>query len=194
MGYSSSGGPKGLGVVTDSNTPLSDFNQVIALIARVGNYRGSVTEAQRDLISGDALYDGLLVFNTTSDALERYVAGTGWVQMIPPSGQQNVTLETGWQNQDQVLKVTRRSGIGFLTGRVSRASGTLTKVGTMPVGYRPVETTHAPLVSLGSGGTDGARFIVTANANGDITVAYLSGSPTWNTGSWLPINMTFPVS
>lgn len=193
MSYTASGGPKGLGVFGSTPQTVADLNQLVTLIARVGNYRGQVTEAQRDAITGTALYAGLVLFNSDSGALEMY-SGSGWDQLIPAPGSANVTLETGWQNQDQVLKVTRRSGIGFLTGRVSRASGSSTKVGTMPAGYRPVETTHASLNSLGSAATDGARFIVTANANGDITVAHLSGSPAWNTGSWLSINMTFPVS
>lgn len=136
---------------------------------------------------------GQMWYDTTLSALMVYT-GSGWGELVGAPGASNVTLETGWQNQDQTLKVTRRAGIGFLTGRVSRASGTSTKVGTMATGYRPAETTHASLVALGSAATDGARFIVTANANGDITVAYLSGSPTWNSGSWLPINMAFPLA
>lgn len=193
MGHSSSGGPNGLGVFNNTPSTTADLNKLLELLARMGNYRGRLTEAERDAITGDALYAGLMVFNSDTAALELYT-GSGWDQLIPAPGSANVTLETGWQNQDQVLKVTRRSGIGFLTGRVSRASGSSTKVGTMAVGYRPVATAHASLVSLGSGGTDGARFIVTANANGDVTVAHLSGSPTWNPGSWLPINMAFPLS
>lgn len=193
MGYSGSGGPKGLGVFNNTPQTTADLNQLVTLIAQMGNYRGQVTGAQRDAITGSALYAGLMVFNSDTGALERYT-GSGWDQVIPAPGSANVALETGWQNQDQVLKVTRRSGIGFLTGRVSRASGSSLKVGTMPAGYRPAETTTTSLASLGAGNTDGARFIVTANANGDITVAHLGGSPSWTTQSWLSINMTFPVS
>lgn len=76
MGYTTTGGPKGLGVVTDSNTPLSDFNKMIELIARVGNLRVGTTAA-RDLLSGDALYEGLHYLNTTTDVLEFYT-GSGW--------------------------------------------------------------------------------------------------------------------
>lgn len=77
MGYSSSGGPKGLGVVSSTPSTAADFNQVIALIAQMGNFRGSLTEAERDAISGAALYAGLLVFNSTVGTLEKY-SGSGW--------------------------------------------------------------------------------------------------------------------
>lgn len=76
MGYTSSGGPKGLGAVTDSNTPLSDFNQIIALIARVGGVQGG-TQTDRDAISGGALYRGLLFSYSDKDQVDRY-DGTGW--------------------------------------------------------------------------------------------------------------------
>lgn len=77
MGYSGSGGPKGLGVFNTTPSTASDLNQLVALIARVGNYLGAITSTERDAITGAALYEGLLIFNSTDDTLEMY-DGSGW--------------------------------------------------------------------------------------------------------------------
>lgn len=77
MGYTAAGGPKGLGQFNDTPQTAADLNKAIELIAQMGNYRGDLTEAQRDALSGGALYAGLLVFNTTAGRLERY-DGSGW--------------------------------------------------------------------------------------------------------------------
>lgn len=76
MGYTGSGGPKGLGVFTNAAQTVSDLNQLVALIARGGNLRVETT-AGRDAITGAALYEGLHVYNTTLDQLEMYT-GSGW--------------------------------------------------------------------------------------------------------------------
>lgn len=139
MGYSSSGGPNGLGVITDSNTPLSDLTKLIELIGRVGNMRVETTTT-RDAISGGALYDGLGVYNTTLDAYQVY-NGTGWVTVWAAAGAPGSITPT------PAASYTLSSGAlflrnGFLLGSISfaRTSGTLTHgeaVMTLPVGARP---------------------------------------------------------
>lgn len=77
MGYTSSGGPDGLGVITNTPSTTSDLNQLIALIARMGNYRKG-DQAVRDAITGDELYEGLLFYRTDGNHLEQY-DGSGWI-------------------------------------------------------------------------------------------------------------------
>jgi len=81
MGYSTSGGPKGLGVFNVTAQTAADLNKLLELIARLGNFYGGIPESQRDAITGDALYEGLLVFNTDSGALEMY-DGSGWASVF----------------------------------------------------------------------------------------------------------------
>ncbi|WP_442575860.1 hypothetical protein ACSBPH_01535 [Microbacterium sp. F51-2R] len=84
MGWSSSGGPKGLGSATNTPSTQADFDKMIELIALMGNFRGGVSEAERDAITGDALFAGLLVYNTTKTRLEVW-DGSGWDIVWPTS-------------------------------------------------------------------------------------------------------------
>jgi hypothetical protein len=77
MGFTSSGGPKALGVFNTTPSTASDLNELLATIAAVGNYRAPITEAERDALTGDQLYEGALVFNTTAGTIEVY-DGSGW--------------------------------------------------------------------------------------------------------------------
>jgi hypothetical protein len=140
MGYSSSGGPKGLGVILDSNTPLADLTKLIELIARVGNYYGGVTEAERDDITGDALYTGLLVFNTDADALELW-DGSGWETVWEPDTDwQTLAPAAGWTAFGSGLKWRRKNGQIKLLTSVTRVSWTGTQTfGTLPVEARPTQ-------------------------------------------------------
>jgi hypothetical protein len=63
MGYSPTGGPKGLGSFNDTPQTAADLNKLRDLLALMGNYRGATTEAERDAITGAARFDGLAVFN-----------------------------------------------------------------------------------------------------------------------------------
>lgn len=141
MGYSGSGGPKGLGVITDSNTPLSDLTKVIELIGRVGNYRGPLTEAERDAIAGAELYEGLLAYNLDTGVLEKY-DGTGWV---PASGVTqgsytptlsravvgNGTLQSVWSKSGDLVTVQGSFILGS-TSSISAASGAATVGVSLP--------------------------------------------------------------
>lgn len=145
MGYTASGGPKGLGVITDSNTPLPDLTQIIALIARVGNVRVETTSS-RDAITGPALYDGLMVFNTTTDRLEVRLDGGWQVVWEPSTPVTNVSVfgggfsaynASGWSG----LKFWRRNGIVYVNGAIQKDEFGSAAVGTaaanIPAGFRP---------------------------------------------------------
>lgn len=79
MGYSSSGGPDGLGVFNNSPSTTADFNQLVALIALMGNTQKGV-QADRDAIAGGQLYDGLLFTYTDKVQIDVYMGG--WQTLI----------------------------------------------------------------------------------------------------------------
>lgn len=81
MGYSASGGPKGLGTFNSTPQTVADLTKLVELIARMGNYRGAVTASERDLITGGALYNGLLIYNTTDGTVEIF-NGSAWVVLL----------------------------------------------------------------------------------------------------------------
>lgn len=84
MGYTSTGGPKGRGQFNNTPQTTADLNKGLELLATYGNYMGAVSESERDLISGAALYEGLMVYNETSGTLEIY-DGSGWSGVYGPT-------------------------------------------------------------------------------------------------------------
>lgn len=141
MGYTASGGPKGLGVFNNSPQTVADLNQLRDLIATVGNYRGTLTEAQRDAITGAALYTGLLVYNTTASKLQMYT-GAGWSSVWSPATAVGTSVTpaagTGFTLSNNQLYMRD----GWLLGSIDWAknSGTLSHgdgILTLPVGARP---------------------------------------------------------
>jgi hypothetical protein len=112
----------------------------------------------------------------------------------PVSGTVTLTNAAGtaYQNQGgQVAKVDKLGKMAILTGMVSRASGTGTTVGMVPAGFRPTVDTGFTVVALGAGNADGPRFYGQVKASGAIDIIQLSGSPAWNTQSWLPLNIFY---
>lgn len=71
MGYTTSGGSRGLGSFTDTPSTVADLDQLATLIAQVGNRR-VLTTTDRDALSGAKLYKGLEIYNTTTDTIEIY--------------------------------------------------------------------------------------------------------------------------
>ena len=146
MGYTASGGPRGLGVFNTPPSTAADFNKLVELIGRVGNYRGPVTETERDAISGDELYEGLKVYNTTADALELY-DGSGWViTWVPATSPGSVVPVAGSSVTLSNNELYTRDG--WLLGTIdwSLSSGALSHgqtILTLPVGARPDHEYHA---------------------------------------------------
>ena len=156
MGYNASGGPKGLGVITDSNTPLPDLAKLIELIARVGNLRVE-SEGDRDDIPGAELYVGLMVFNTTTTALEFY-DGTGWVTVWRDTGWVEVsTFYTGWTEVEPVAWRVVGNTL-HLVGRVNGDGSSGSGIFNIPAPYRHTRASNvffsddARTVGLTSGG------------------------------------------
>lgn len=141
MGYTASGGPKGLGVFTNTPQTVADLNKLVELIARMGNYRGPVTTAERDAITGTALYEGLLVYNTTTDQLEVY-SGSGWVLVWKyDTGWQPITLNPGWSAYlGETPRYRVKNGMLQLAGRASASAGATVELGVLPAIARHTST------------------------------------------------------
>lgn len=76
-----SGGPRGIGVMTSPFTPKADFTSVLAKLAARGGHLGGITQTERDAISGTSLFAGLTIFNTTSGNTEFY-DGAAWKRNV----------------------------------------------------------------------------------------------------------------
>jgi hypothetical protein len=196
MGWSSSGGPKGLGTFNNTPGTVSDFNKARDLVALMGNYRGAVTETERDAITGDSLYAGLMVNNTTQGTLEMY-DGSGWeavwdADIASDSAAVPLTNTGGttFINQTYTLTVRGRGGLVTLHGRVSRSAGSGNLVGVVPAGFRPAHDVVDVISSVAPASTLGPTFAVGVSAStGEITVTSLGGgSGTWNSGIWIVLN------
>jgi len=151
MGYSTSGGPDGLGVFNNTPATTSDFNQVIAVIAMMGNTQKGVA-ADRDAISGDQLYPGLL-FTYTDRALVQFYDGSGWVTLWKGATAVGSSVTpvagSGFTLSNNAL-FTRN---GFLLGTIdwAKTSGTLGHadvICTLPVGARP--SSESSVITSGS--------------------------------------------
>jgi hypothetical protein len=111
MGRSTTGGPKGLGQITDTASTVADLNWIIGLIAATGNVRNG-TPAERDALSGDKLYEGALFVNTTEGSIEQYSVEYGWQMLMRARGSYTPT----------VSGLTLGVG-GQVTGRYAVAAG-----------------------------------------------------------------------
>lgn len=182
MAYTTSGGEKGLGQFTAGATTLADLNKLLELLARVGNYRGPLTEDDRDDVAGDALYEGLMVYNLDTQALEVY-DGSGWQVVYQDSGWSNITLATGWT---AVPGFTPRSrvinDVLYIEGAVDRGvGGAFAAIGTTVAGHRPTKTTFYGAAATVISGSSGYAEL-TIDTTGEILIgAYtnMSGAAGW---------------
>lgn len=188
MGYTPGVGTKGLGEFTASSSTTADLNKLLELIALVGNYRGALTEDERDDIVGDALYAGLLVFNTDSARLEIY-NGTGWTpavwKALSVGARKGATQAIPASTMTNVLSVSlpadAPAGVYQVIATVSTWSGSATSHfkqvrygGTSTPGSGTVfpGTGDAITMSAGAAGSDVPRTFVGkfTHAGGAITV------------------------
>jgi hypothetical protein len=175
MGYSASGGPKGLGVFNNTPQTAADLNQLVALIARGGNYRGPLTEAERDAISGAALFAGLMVYNTTKSQLEIFT-GAGWQLIWNDTGWQTLPLASGWTVESGDTPQYRvRAGYLSFRGRLDATTGApnLPFTINLPVGARP---SRAVPQLIGTTGGSGAQFVMNVGTDGEITIFKFSNA------------------
>lgn len=186
MGYTGSGGPKALGVFNTTPSTASDLNQLLAIIAAVGNYRAPVTEAERDALTGDELYEGAMVFNTTAEALEIY-DGAGWVTVWEgetASGSVVPTTAGVYSVSANELFTRNRRLIGSIDWSMS--SGSLAHGGvicTLPVGARP----PVELYCMSSGSPSPSQpFLMVITTAGEVTAL---SPPSGRTSGTLRIDM-----
>lgn len=132
MGYSSSGGPNGLGVFNTTPSTTSDLNQGVALIAQQGNSRVGTSTARTSL-SGAQLYDGLLWAETDTDTLWQYT-GSAWVSVYGgDTGWVPMTLSSGI-SAGSVAPSVRRIGVAvWFQGTVAPSVGSFAANSTIQI-------------------------------------------------------------
>lgn len=168
MGYTSSGGTKGRGTFNNTPGTTSDFNQLLALLNAYGNYLGGVSEATRDAVTGDALYEGLLLWNTDAEAFEFY-DGSGWERAVPFVQSGSVVTTSEPTTSRQTLTFT--FPIAFAAAPILIVSSYISSAGSVVNANQSISSTTA---------TDGAIFY-TATTN------FSSGNHA--TFSWLAIGV-----
>lgn len=175
MGYSTSGGPNGLGTFNNTPSTTSDLQQLVALIAQQGNTRVGTSTARTSL-SGAQLYAGLLWAETDTGTLWQYT-GSAWVSVYGgDTGWVNITLAPGYTSQSITPQVRRIGSVLYFLGDVKPTSGTfaastgitIVNPGGIPSGLRPVNTNQRQIPGNSQGldvrayiGTDGSLNIVT---------------------------------
>ena len=190
MGFTASGGPRGLGVFNTTPKTASDLNKLVELIGRVGNYRGPLTETERDAISGDALYDGLMVYNTTAGALEIRADG-GWEAIWAPATSPGSVVPVAGANftlSNNNLFI--RNGLLIGTIDWARTSGSVVHGDTfmtLPVGARPSHQSVAPTSASPS---NSYLILCSADTNGEIVA---NQPPSGRTNGTFRFNMPIPI-
>lgn len=177
MGFTT-GGPRGVGVITSPFTPKSDMGEILAVIAARGAYLGGLTQAERDAISGAALFTGLSLFNTTSGSVEIYT-GSGWAAVASPVTSGTVTFTGIYSSSGSFpVSLVKSSGRAFLEGVVASSTATfvagntytLGAAGAVPSGFRPsVRRTFACVANVTALGS------VDVLADGSITLTLNTG-------------------
>lgn len=169
MGHSTIGGPKGLGSFTNTPSTTADFNKARDLIALMGNYRGAVTEAARDLITGGALYAGLAVYNTDRSMLEVY-DGSGWVPAFGEPTFTTITYSGIYSAGTPSPRLVLLNGWYALEGVVVSSTatfvaGTTYTIGTIPSAKAPAFTRTFPIM------VNSVFGWVSVDTSGNITLA-----------------------
>jgi hypothetical protein len=173
MGYTSTGGTKGLGVFNDTPSTVADLNQLRDLIARQGNFRVETT-GSRDAIPAGQLYEGLTIYNSTSKSVETYT-GSGWLAIYAPDVDDQVASSpniygAGWTDYTTFgwagVRYWRRGRVVYVNGAAAKSSwATGEAILTLPVGFRPSRQVQAANCTVLTSGA------VTAAAAGTVAVS-----------------------
>lgn len=136
MAYTSTGGPKGLGTFIEGASTLPDLNELVGIVADVGNVRTG-TAAERDAFPTAKRYTGLRWEDTDSD-LAWTCVGTTWVV----SGGRLVSGVIGSVNGATwaINRLHRQGRQVTVHGYVTKGSdfGNAEILGQLPAGFRPV--------------------------------------------------------
>ena len=103
-----------------------------------------------------------------------------------------IPLASGWVNQgDLPMTAYKAGGFVWLEGTVSRSSGTVTVIGTLPAGFRPQRERLVPAIGSNSGSARGPMFWLSIKPTGAVEVkSYTSGDPTWSSTTWILLTTT----
>lgn len=183
MGFTT-GGPRGVGVITSPFTPKADLSDVLAVVAERGGHLGGISESARDAVSGASLFEGLTCYNTTADTLEVY-DGSGWVVVWANDATwASPSLTGSWVTFGGGLRgpsYRRRTGTVKLRGTVkSGGVGNANPIFTLPAGFRP-SADEAFIVPANAGHADlrvdsaGRVYVAAFYNGGNNAIVSLSG-------------------
>lgn len=189
MGYTTTGGPKGLGQFNTTPQTVADLNKLVELIARVGNFLGAVSESERDAITGGALYEGLMLLNTTSGRVESY-DGAGWEPINQGSPVELTVFGSNWSATPSYEPVVVESGgmVHLLGAARIAQGGSMSNILTIPAGLRPAKQYFLGHYRTTSGTASGQLHIDTTGVvsapDNYRTGSMAAGNSIPLTGSW----------
>lgn len=140
MGYTTTGGVKGLGQFNNTPQTTADLNKLLELIGKMGNYRGAMTEGERDLILGADRFDGLMVFNQSSGRINVWSDDLfDWWDPTSEDTYYPDSFGAGWSAASGYPVVIRVFGDRVhIEGAVVVASGaSFDNILTVPIAARP---------------------------------------------------------
>lgn len=105
--------------------------------------------------------------------------------------QYDVPLAAGWASVGGPLLAARDGDLVVVTGRVVRTSGTSMVIATVPTLLRPHYQTFSSLTSENAGNNVGPTFQLSIATGGALAVNNREGSGSWNTQTWLPLNISY---
>lgn len=129
--------------------------------------------------------DGQLIWETDTNQIHVYdLANTTWLLVYEDTGRTNITLTSPWTASAVTPTYRRANGRVFLEGGASGGT-TTTQLGTLPVGFRPINAVTLPAVASGSP----YAAAITITTGGVITAFFSEASPTITLDS-----LSFPVT
>lgn len=192
MGYTTTGGPKGLGQFNNTPQTTADLNKLRDLIALMGNFRGSVTESERDSITGDARYDGLMVFNVEAGQLEVWSDDLAdWWSPMSPAIFGPETMGPNWSESSAYPILFRIVGdrVDIEGAATLSAGGAFTNILTVPTAAIPSAQRWVGTVFGDAGNVVGMLHV---NTLGVLRLLYRTGTMT--AGQILPLSGSYWLS
>lgn len=173
-----------------------DYAQAISLAGRVIIPVANATE--RAAVGGSLIAQGtapsaarpFFVFRADAPAglqLEYTTNGTLWYsQAASIETTVNLTLLNGWQTANgDTPAVSRRSGMGAMSGTAYQSSTWNPLITTLPEGYRPARKVIRHVNAMNASNSDGPRGFIEINTSGSVIMTPLSGAPGLSGTSWV---------
>ncbi|SDR70824.1 MULTISPECIES: hypothetical protein [Microbacterium] len=192
MGYSPTGGPKGLGTFNDTPQTAADLNKLRDLLALMGNYRGGMAESERDAINGPSRFDGLAVFNQNTGEINVWSEDAfDWLSPTTETVFGPESMGPGWTESPTYPILLRLVGnrVHVEGAAVVGSGAAFTHIFTAPVLTRPTALRWIGATVGQGAAVTGMLDITTA---GQVRLPYRTGSLA--AGQTLPIVGSFALS